>query len=684
MREGDGRAAEVGAEGVSSVLSQPGAWRIGVVSATILVLELALIRLVPAEIQAISYFTNLILMATFFGLGLGCILQRRRSLRLTVPFGSLLLLAFVLIARGFVIYSEATEVHYWLLTAGPSSTAPRLPLIPSAIIVFLLAAAPFVGLGQQLAREMDRIPRLIAYGWDIFGSLAGTVAFTVTSFLDLPPWGWVPLLLACWGVVFERGVAPRTFSVVAGLAFFALASPGQNSHWSPYYLIQSEVEETGVRVWVNSSFHQFAIDFSDESEASRTLQRSMLRKWNIPYDTYRALNGGRSPKSVLVLGAGTGNDVVVALLNGASDVVAVEIDPVILDIGRKKNLSRPYDDPRVTSIVEDARAYLRSCSRTFDLVVFGTLDSQALLSGQSNVRLENFVYTREAFVAARDLLNQGGVVGVYYAVFEPWLYGRIFATVRASFGDNLRLYRIDDFSFLFNAVIVAGEGVEGSSQQLERFAVGIPSTDDWPFIYLLEPSVGAQYLSLIAVIAVLILGALMVLRREHQASGLYAEFFFLGLGFTLVESSGVVRMALLFGTTWTVNAAVFATVLLMIFLANLAVIKGFAPTMRHSWTGLFAFLLVNVLVPLGVLLEFPLAGRLLGAAVLIGAPVFFAATCFSSLFRNEEVTGYPLGINLIGAMGGGLIEYASMATGMRGVWLIAIAIYGCAWWASNR
>ena len=67
------------------------------------------------------------------------------------------------------------------------------------------------------------------------------------------------------------------------------------------------------------------------------------------------------------------------------------------------------------------------------------------------------------------------------------------------------------------------------------------------------------------------------------------------------------------------------------------------------------------------------------AAVLVGLPVFAAALCFSHLFRGEPVTGYPLGVNLVGAMAGGLIEYSSMATGMRAVWLIAVLVYGAAW-----
>ena len=66
--------------GLASPLLPSPAWRIAAVSSIVLILELAFIRQIPAEVRVISYFTNLVLMAAFFGLGLGCILQRQRTL----------------------------------------------------------------------------------------------------------------------------------------------------------------------------------------------------------------------------------------------------------------------------------------------------------------------------------------------------------------------------------------------------------------------------------------------------------------------------------------------------------------------------------------------------------------------------------------------------------------------------
>ncbi len=48
--------------------------------------------------------------------------------------------------------------------------------------------------------------------------------------------------------------------------------------------------------------------------------------------------------------------------------------------------------------------------------------------------------------------------------------------------------------------------------------------------------------------------------------------FFLGAGFMLLETKGVVHMALLFGSTWMVNSIVFFAILTMILLSNLYVL----------------------------------------------------------------------------------------------------------------
>ena len=110
------------------------------------------------------------------------------------------------------------------------------------------------------------------------------------------------------------------------------------------------------------------------------------------------------PQSVLILGEGTGNAVAGALRHGAKDVDAVEIDPVILEIGRRDHPEHPYDSPRVTVYVDDARAFLKKTKKKYDLIIFGYLDSAILLSSFSSLRLDNYVYIVESFQNAKATL----------------------------------------------------------------------------------------------------------------------------------------------------------------------------------------------------------------------------------------------------------------------------------------
>jgi SAM-dependent methyltransferase len=644
-------------------------------------LELAFIRLIPAEIKAISYFTNLLLFSSFFGLGLGCMLNQRRSLDWLLPLGGILLFGFLYLSRGIVIYDTGSEVHYWLQNADQDSRPfLKTPLFVAALTVFVLGAVPFVALGQALARAMDELPRLTAYSWDLAGSLLGTVLFTATAYLGMPPWAWVTLALWSFGWCFVPGWTKRGACLVAGAAFLLLARATHEWKWSPYYFLQYEATPSTLTVWVNSSFHQEAINFETQDPKYHRMADVMKQRFAVPYGIYEQHHQGQDPKRVLILGAGTGNDVNVALQHGAESVTAVEIDPAILALGRAFNAGRPYQNSKVRAVVDDGRHFLWNTRERYDLIVFGTLDSQALLSGQANLRLENYIYTVECFQDVRAALAPGGMVAAYYSVFKPWFFGRISATMEAAFPGSLRVYKFND-NYLFNAVVMGGKDVPGFTSDTPAgpsSASGIPSTDDWPFIYMERPMISPLYLTVISLMLALIAGAFAFLRSQHPGSGWLVNFFLLGLGFTLLEAAAIVRLALVFGTTWIVSAVVFSTVLLTLFLANLLVMRMPRSGLVWAWSGLLGSLLADYLLPPQLLLGAGLPWRIVLSVILIGLPVFCAGVCFSTLFARQQRTGYALGINLVGAMAGGMVEYLSMLIGMRQVWLLIILVYAAA------
>src|SRR5260370_103878 len=124
---------------------------------------------------------------------------------------------------------------------------------------------------------------------------------------------------------------------------------------------------------------------------------------------------------VLLVGSGTGNDVAGALRNQSRSVDAVEIDPKILALGRSRHPEHPYDDPRVSAHLTDARAFMKRTTARYDLILFGLLDSHTQLSDYSNMRLDNFFYTEEPFREPHSLLTPDGVLFLKFQINHPFV-----------------------------------------------------------------------------------------------------------------------------------------------------------------------------------------------------------------------------------------------------------------------
>src|SRR5262249_41783803 len=136
------------------------------------------------------------------------------------------------------------------------------------------------------------------------------------------------------------------------------------------------------------------------------------------------------PEKVLVVGAGTGNDVAGARRHGARQITAVEIDPAILEMGKRHHPERPYRDDGVVRLVnDDARSFFATCADGFDLIIFGLLDAPTH-AGNANIHLDNFVYTRESLERARALLAEGGVLVLTFERLRPFIPERMLRTLR--------------------------------------------------------------------------------------------------------------------------------------------------------------------------------------------------------------------------------------------------------------
>src|SRR5262249_61118650 len=93
------------------------------------------------------------------------------------------------------------------------------------------------------------------------------------------------------------------------------------------------------------------------------------------------------------------------------------------------------------------------------------------------------------------------------------------------------------------------------------------ATDHWPFFYTPARVYPVSYL--IMIVLILALSVLLVGNFVSEAPRFsHLSFFFLGVGFMLVETKGITEMGLTFGNTWQVIGIVFAGILIMAFLGN--------------------------------------------------------------------------------------------------------------------
>jgi len=143
-------------------------------------------------------------------------------------------------------------------------------------------------------------------------------------------------------------------------------------------------------------------------------------------------------------------------------------------------------------------------------------------------------------------------------------------------------------------------------------------------------------------------------------------------------------MSLLFGSTWRVNLLVFASILVVVLVANVLVARSTSAGLKPLFAGLFAALAGAYLLPASRLLFLGTVGQWLAGGLMVALPIYFAARIFSTLFRDRTDAPRALAWNLLGAIAGGVLEYASMAVGIKGLYVIAAALYGAAFMFSSR
>ncbi len=640
-------------------------------SALMLFLELALIRWLGANVVHLSYFSNFVLLGSFLGIGLGFLISRRRWSVLPATPVILSLLVLGTILAPVTIDRAGNDVIYFtsLGTTGP----PAWLALP---VIFVLVAAVLAGPAEVVGRCFADLKPLTAYRWDLIGSLIGIIGFTLLSFLRAPSVVWGVLVSIGFLVLiggWQRILAGAAGALLVGLLLMESLTPGVS--WSPYYKVLTGDRIVGdvplTDISVNGVPHQIM-------RAAETRLREEPQ-YGLPYER----TPGNSLGNVLIIGAGSGSDVAIALSKGAQHIDAVDIDPRIMELGLEKNPDAAYADPRVTRYVNDGRAFLETTDQKYDLILFALPDSLALVTGASQIRLESFLFTEEALESAREHLAPDGAFAMYNYYREDWLIDRLAGTAAAAFGHQPCV----DKAYGSQAVVTAALDESKQSCATPYAASGpviAPATDDRPFLYYQGGAIPAIYLWTLAGILLISLIGVRVLGGPFRAMRPYADLFFMGAAFLLLETKNIATFALLFGTTWVVNALVFAGVLVIVLAAVETTRRFRTPPLPIVFAGIAVSLLISYLVQPDWLLTMPFVPRLIVAILLAFIPIYLANVAFSKRFAASDDSRSAFGLNLLGAMFGGCLEYAALLTGYRNLLILVGVLYLCAFLLTPR
>ncbi len=667
--------------------------------------ELALIRWIGTEVRIFAYVKNLTLLLCFLGFGMGCALARR-PIRWWTSAGALLGLLVIVrwpwqAGRAFENLSQnlgaAQDIQIWA-----TGTVRHWPgFLASMVLVavlLLLIAWVFIPLGQVVSRQLELAARpLPAYSWNLAASLVGILAFFAVSRFALPPAVWMAIIFLGFAALqpqMWRAVFLASLALPAALLLHDVSTALHFSVWTPYQLIEVTTENfpsgefKSAFIQVNHTGYQMMANLAPEF-----LQRhpKLLREpadqnpYNLPFAFATP-----SPR-VLVVGAGTGNDVAAAVRHDSAAIDAVEIDPSILALGRN-HPEHPYSAQQVSVHVTDARAYMKRAKGPYDLILFGLLDSHTL-TDYSNMRIDNFVYTMESFREAKSLLSPNGVLFIKFQVDRDFIGRRLMEMLNQVFGKPpLMFWAISSYTAPAACFVISPSGqVEqrlAADPRLQQFVLSNPpeflaspavpvTTDDWPYLYQQGRWLPVIFLSVGAL--VLLLGGGLYWQipeaRQHAPS---LFFFSMGAGFLLLETQVVSRLALYFGTTWQVNGIVIGAILVTLLVANAVVEKQAKPWQRRwSLLGLVLGLLLAYVIPFH---RIPGSATFVGwlAAGIFALPIFFAGILFAAEFRVTESRSAALGANMLGAVAGGLLENASLVTGLNALLLVALGLYALA------
>lgn len=128
----------------------------------------------------------------------------------------------------------------------------------------------------------------------------------------------------------------------------------------------------------------------------------------LPYHLDRLAN-------VLILGAGTGSDILQATYHGVDHIDAVELNPQTVNLVKNTYADfagHLYSSPAVGLHIDEARGYLAASKQRYDLINIALLDAFGASANGVYSMAESYLYTEQAIQTYLQHLNTDGFLSI--------------------------------------------------------------------------------------------------------------------------------------------------------------------------------------------------------------------------------------------------------------------------------
>lgn len=432
---------------------------VALISGVTIALELVLMRALALRFW--DHFAYLIISAALLGFAASgtaltllrpVVLPRRRGV--LVGLAVMLAVAIPLSLRA----AEHVPLNVQAFTRNLLDQAGNFVLIELILTIPMFLAGAAVGV--TLMDEPERIPG--HYAANMVGSGAGAGgAVALLTVMTVPEAMTVLAATACLaGLILlpwrRLGAVLAALSGVAVLAAVQLLLPWEPSmsqyktlpllEWSGAKTIHRSWGPLGrIDVLAGGAVHYVPAGFSpvceeeipphvliilDGDSSTGVFQtRSPAEFAFLDYTTAALPYRLAKCSSVLVLGAGGGGDIGLALYHSAERIVAVESNPQIIDVmigPLRQRGGGIYRAPGVEVVNIEPRGYLSGGGEKFDLI---QIPFVAVSSAGEAAASESYLYTVEGFERMLERLRPGGMINIACEARTPPRGGmRLFAT----------------------------------------------------------------------------------------------------------------------------------------------------------------------------------------------------------------------------------------------------------------